>query len=141
MKYEIDQLLELSAQSVSPPKEVLDFCEQFQQVADILAQREARKLRKKLPKEVTDEDGWTSFVKHEEETEETETAPLDDGFSTGKKSKGGAAAPMKVKTSASKMTRGGNGAGDNITITQTKAFNAFAALGGEDDDDDDEDDE
>lgn len=136
-KYQVEQILELSAKGVTPQQEVLDFCEEFQQVSDILAQREARKARKKLPKEVTDEDGWTSFVKHEDEATEEEAA--DDGFvpaASVKKSKNSGAATMKVKTSASKMTRGGNAADNNITISQTKAFNAFAALGGEDDEDD-----
>lgn len=135
-RYNVEQILELSAAASAAPEAVKEFCVQFQEVADILAAREARKARKKLPNHVTDDDGWTSFVKHEDEAEEGDAAEeAEDEFVAPVKKSKAAAATMRVKTSASKMTRGGNGA-EPVALTQTKAFNAFAALGGDDDEDD-----
>lgn len=138
-RYEVSEILALSAHASTPSETVLEFVEQFQQVTELLAARAARRERKKQPATITDDDGWTSTIKHEEdlslEPNQTVDNGDDDGFAPAVKKKN---TTMKVKTAASKMTRGGNGGNDNVALTQTKAFNAFAAFGGDDDDEDDE---
>lgn len=92
--------------------------------------------KKKLPKEIVDEDGWVSLVtnRNEDETEgaEGESAVAveeDDGFSEPVKK--GKQHTMKIKTNASKISSGKSSVGDardTIAITQTSKFNAFDAL-------------
>lgn len=91
----------------------------------------------KQPKEIVDEDGWTSFVPkkgHEdEETKEDSAVVEEDEFEEVKKGK---QHTMKIKTNASKISSGKSSvadARDNIAITQISKFNAFDALADDDD--------
>lgn len=109
-----------------------------------------RPHKKKQPKEIVDEDGWTSFVpKKVHETEEESSAVAteaaadvegaDDGFEEAPTSKKGKQHTIKIKTNASKISSGKSGvadARDTIAMTHVSKFNAFDALLDEDEEDD-----
>lgn len=103
--------------------------------------------RKKQPKEIVDEDGWTSFVTkkaHEDDESaiaeagegETATAAADDDFEEVSTSKKPKQHTIKIKTNASKISGGKSSvvdSRDTIAITQVSKFNAFDALANDDD--------
>lgn len=103
-----------------------------------------RPQRKKQPKEIVDEDGWTSFVpkKAHEDEESAAAGAVDaiadadggnDDFEEVKKAK---QHTIKIKTNASKISSGKSSvadARDTIAITQVSKFNAFDALADDDD--------
>ncbi|ODQ48891.1 hypothetical protein PICMEDRAFT_14414 [Pichia membranifaciens NRRL Y-2026] len=105
-----------------------------------------RPQRKKQPKEIVDEDGWTSFVPkkaHEEEESSAigssaadaiaEVEGGNDDFEEVSKPK---QHTIKIKTNASKISSGKSSVADTrdaIAITQVSKFNAFDALADDDD--------
>jgi hypothetical protein len=88
----------------------------------------------KQPKEIIDEDGWTSFIpkKAHEDDEKEESAIVEeenDDFEIPVKK--GKQHTIKIKTNASKISSGKSSvadARDSVVITQVSKFNAFDAL-------------
>lgn len=91
----------------------------------------------KQPKEIVDEDGWTSFIPKNapqnaaaDEAIDDDEAAVDDGFEVPNQKKG-KQHTLKFKTNASKISSGKSGVADSrdtIAITQVSKFNAFDAL-------------
>lgn len=91
----------------------------------------------KQPKEIVDEDGWTSFIPKstphnavDDEADIDDEAVADDGFEVPTQKKG-KQHTMKFKTNAAKISSGKSGVADSrdtIAITQVSKFNAFDAL-------------
>lgn len=110
-----------------------------------------RPQRKKQPKEIVDEDGWTSFVtkkvhdddeSHNPENIDVEGGDLssnannDDFEEVSNNNKKAKQHTIKIKTNASKISSGKSSSADSrdtIAITQVSKFNAFDALADDDD--------
>lgn len=115
-----------------------------------------RPQRKKQPKEIVDEDGWTSFVTKkvhdDDESHNPENIDIEGGAAAAASSSSNAnnddfeevsnntkkakQHTIKIKTNASKISSGKSSSADSrdtIAITQVSKFNAFDALADDDD--------
>lgn len=150
-KYTEEELITLETNACLPEGvDLTPFCELVVQVKELLRQLDEinpsrRRLisnkpkKPKQPKEIVDEDGWTTAIpvvkKEEEELLNTE----EDDFEEPKKKSNQKSKQhtVKIKSNASKISSGKSSSGDseNIAITQVSRFNAFDALASESEDD------
>ncbi|AWU73873.1 hypothetical protein CAS74_001676 [Pichia kudriavzevii] len=106
----------------------------------------SRPQKKKQPKEIVDEDGWTTLVteKHANEdpvegTVNSDSAVVEESTETepaAANNKKGKPATGKIRINAAKISSGKSSVGDardTIAITQVSKFNAFDALALDDD--------
>lgn len=129
--YNEEQLLEYEGNGVLPAGvDLAPFNEMIAQLRETLGQvqgfgfQHRRPRRKRQPKEIVGEDGWTSLTtttkKHNDDLE-------DDEFQTVVKS---------FRTNVAKISSGKSGVADSkdtVAVSSTSRFNAFDALNADED--------